>query len=160
MKIYVEHIFLPQFRIFGALIILFGLPGFYAMDIHVVFKILLWSAAILIGAFLLFGTQEIEINREKKQYRSLISILNIFNSGSWKSYQSIENLFIKRSKESQNMAMGPIESTVKRTVFDAYLKVSDREKLFLGSDKSKERLLRKIKALKSYLEIPLVDHSV
>lgn len=159
MKIVVEPLFLPQFKIFGALIILFGIPGFYALAIPLMVKLLLWVVVLGIGSFLLLGTQILEIDKNHKKYRSAVSLLGLINMGAWKSFHSVENIFVKQSKVSQKMALGPIENTLKGMVFDAYLKISESEKIFLGSNKSKERLLRKINPMKAYLDIPLVDHT-
>ncbi|MEQ8552032.1 MAG: hypothetical protein RIC06_14540 [Cyclobacteriaceae bacterium] len=159
MKIVVEPLFLPQFKIFGALIILFGIPGFYALAIPLLVKLLLWVVVLGIGSFLLLGTQILEIDKNHKKYRSAVSLLGLINMGAWKSFHSVENIFVKQSKVSQKMALGPIENTLKGMVFDAYLKISESEKIFLGSNKSKERLLRKINPMKAYLDIPLVDHT-
>ncbi|MEQ8338456.1 MAG: hypothetical protein RIA62_13960 [Cyclobacteriaceae bacterium] len=159
MKIVVEPLFLPQFKIFGALIILFGIPGFYALAIPLMVKLLLWVVVLGIGSFLLLGTQILEIDKNHKKYRSAVSLLGLINMGAWKSYNSMDNIFIKKSRVSQKMALGPIENTLKGMVFDAYLKISESEKIFLGSNKSKERLLRKINPMKAYLDIPLVDHT-
>ncbi len=159
MKIYVEPIFLPQFRIFGALIILFGIPGFYALQIPWALRIPLWAISIAVGMFLLFGSQRLEIDRERKRYRSLISVLNLFNSGTWRSYPQVENLFIKRSKESQTMALGPIQRSYSSMVYDVYLKITSDEKIFLGSGKSKQKLMQKIAPLKTYLDVELIDYS-
>ncbi len=113
---------------------------------------------LFVGLFLLLGSQQVEMNTEKKQYRSLIYVPIIFSLGKWKSYSYIENIFIKRSQESQRMAVGPIERTATNTVYDAYLKLSE-EKLFLGSNQSKERLLKKIAPFKELLETTLIDYS-
>lgn len=159
MKVHIESLFLPQFKIFGALIILFGIPGFYALPVPFIFKVMLWLIVLGIGLFLLAGTQILEINKDQKQYRSAVSLFGWINFGGWKPYLSPENIFIKQSRTSQRMGMGPIESTVKSVVFDAYLKISDSEKIYVGSNKSKERLQRKIEPLKVYLEIPILDLS-
>ncbi len=159
MKIVIEPLFLPQFKIFGALIILFGIPGFYALTVPLFIKLLLWVVAIGIGLFLLAGTQMLEIDKEQRRYRSVVSLFGLINFGGWKLYFSLENIFIKQSRASQRMGMGPIENTVKSVVFDAYLKISDSEKIYLGSNKSKKRLLKKVEPLKVYLEIPIVDLS-
>lgn len=158
VKIFVEYLFLPQFRIFGALIILFGIPGFHALAIHLAIKILLWLIVLFIGLFLLLGSQQVEIDPDKKRYRILISVPVIFNSGKWKPYGYMENLFIKKSRESQRMGIGPIENTVKKVVYNAYLKLSD-VKVYLGSYSSKERLLKKMTQIKERLETSLIDYS-
>jgi len=160
MKVVVESLFLPQFKIFGALIILFGIPGFYAMSIPLIVRIVLWVAVLGVGLFLLAGTQILEIDKQQKQYRSAVSLFGLINFGDWKPYSSIENIFIKRSKVSQKMAMGPFENTVRGVVFDAYLKVSDHKKIYLGSNKSKQRLQSKIDPMKEYLGVPLLDLSI
>ena len=159
MKVHVESLFLPQFKIFGALIIFFGIPGFYALPVHFIFKVMLWLIVLGIGLFLLAGTQMLEINKDQKQYRSAVSLFGWINFGGWKTYLSMENIFIKQTKASQKMAMGPIQNTVSMMVFDAYLKLSENEKIYLGTGKSKERLLKKIEPLKVYLEIPILDLS-
>ena len=160
MKMVIEPLFLPQFRIFGALIILFGIPGFYALSVPFIIKVAFWLIMLGIGLFLMAGTQMLEINKEQRRYRSAVSLFGLINFGGWKPYLSPENIFIKQSRASQRMGIGPIESTVKSVVFDAYLKISDSEKIYLGSNKSKERLQRKIEPLKVYLEIPILDLSV
>tara|TARA_Y100001972_G_scaffold120136_1_gene162252 strand:- start:4228 stop:4710 length:483 start_codon:yes stop_codon:yes gene_type:complete len=159
MSITVEPLFLPQFRIFGVLIILFGVPGFLALLIPLIIKIILWLIVLGIGLFLLAGTQILEINKDQKQYRSAVSFFGLINFGGWKTYLSLENIFIKQAKASQKMAIGPIQNTVRMMVFDAYLKLSENEKIYLGTAKSKERLLKKIEPLKVYLEIPILDLS-
>ncbi len=160
MKVIVESLFLPQFKIFGALIILFGIPGFYALSVAFVFKVVLWLIVLGIGFFLLAGTQMLEIDKVQRRYRSAVSLFGLINFGGWKPYLSLENIFIKQAKASQKMALGPIESTVKSVVFDAYLKISDSEKIYLGSNKSKKRLHQKMESLENYLEIPILDLSV
>lgn len=160
MKIRVEYLFLPQFRMFGALMILFGFPILVVMKLPLFFTFLLWLPLAAVGVFLLLGAQRVEVDKEKRQYRSLVSVLDIFNSGKWTPFMDIESIFVKRSRESQTMALGPIQRSYRNMVFDAYLKISDREKVFLGSEKSKEKLLQKVEPLRQYLDTQLIDHSV
>lgn len=82
-----------------------------------------------------------------------------FKHGERGTFEHIEYLFIKKSVLTQTMQLRVASSTIRKEVFDAYLKFSEREKIHVLTMDSKERLLATLTPVASQLKTRVIDYS-
>jgi hypothetical protein len=97
---------------------------------------------------------------ESNSYREYNSILFI-KTGKGKKYQRIEKIFINPVRVSKTIytAHTSNSSTFQDVEYNAYLKFSDGEKIFLLSGKNKNRIRNRLKIIAETLNIPLQDNT-
>lgn len=100
----------------------------------------------------------LNINFNKKVYFDYVWILGL-KSGEKESFKNIEYLFVKKSKVSQTMNLRVVSSTIKKEVYDGYLKFSESNKLHLLTKDSKNDLINKLRVIATALNVKVVDYS-
>lgn len=113
---------------------------------------------LFIGAVMVTGYEGTEISPSSNTYREYKSFLFIKN-GEVKRYDGIEKIFINSGKVSQKMNP-PFTSraaTYTSTEYNAWLKFTDGNKIFLKSDRDKVRLMNKLRAPASSLNTTIAD---
>ena len=143
-----------QFLVLGAVILVAGIA---VAGPYVIIGVVL----ILAGAVILTAHEGTEIYPATNTYREYNSILFI-KTGKGKKYESIEKIFINPVKVSQRMysAHTMNSSTFQHIEYNAYLKFSDGEKIFLLSGKNRDRIRSRLKLVAETLNIPLQDNTV
>ena len=110
--------------------------GFILMFVLSFLLILIWTSFYIL-----------EIDVEKKTYRDLTSVFGR-TFGKAVDFNEIENVFIKSSIVSQTIhGFGPNSYEKKDYEFDAYLKFTNGEKLFLVSDDDKKELVKRLQTV-------------
>lgn len=113
---------------------------------------------VIVGILILTTHYRLEINFVNKTYQDYVSILG-FRTGEIKTFDSIEYLFIKKSRVSQVMNSQIKTTTLKKDQYDGYLKFSETDKIhLLGKDK-KENLIEQLKRVANILNIKIIDYS-
>ena len=141
------------FRLLAACAIILGLSAWQTNP---------WVTIIIgvAGFFALVTAEGTEINPANKTYREYTSFF-VFKTGRFESYDHIERIFINRSKESQQMytARTLHSSTFEDTIYNAYLKFSNGEKIHLQKTKNKEKLMAVLKPLSDAVRVEVTDNS-
>lgn len=116
---------------------------------------------LLVSALILTATSGEEFNQPTGTYREYRSFLFI-KTGKSHSYEGVEKIFINAGNVSQRMYTVHTNSSAVFTNMEyrGYVKLINGIKIFLGSGKNKEQLEVRLKALSSYLQSPLVDHTL
>ena len=119
-----------------------------------------FSPLPLIPALIIFtGSYGLEIMPEKKEFRNYNSFL-FLKKGHWKTYVSIEKIYITTSFKSQKIYTlvtgGP---TIRKKYHNGYLKFTDGDKVFLQSKKHKKSLIKNLQKLSDRLDLEITDHS-
>ncbi|MEX1240434.1 MAG: hypothetical protein WEB30_11975 [Cyclobacteriaceae bacterium] len=142
-----------QFLVLGFIILL---SGFAVVGPYMIIGIIL----IIAGAVILTAHEGTEIMPDSNSYREYNSILFI-KTGKGKKYQRIEKIFINPVRVSKTIytAHTSSSSTFQDVEYNAYLKFSDGEKIFLLSGKNKNRIRNRLKIIAETLNIPLQDNT-
>lgn len=113
---------------------------------------------LLISLVILTTHYRLRIDFGKKEFHDYLWIAG-FKSGYKGTFESIEYLFIKRSQVSQTMGLKAATSTIRKEVFDAYLKFSEDEKVHLLTKDNKKNLINKLRDIANTLQVKIVDYS-
>jgi hypothetical protein len=119
------------------------------------------SVILLTGSlFILTGRSGVIINRSENVYQEYMSFFFIKN-GKKIRYTGVEKIFINTSKVSHRMytAHTSHSSIFSQVEFNAYLKLDNGVKVHLASSRKKEKLLRELTKISSFLNAPLEDNT-
>ena len=119
------------------------------------------SVILLAGSlFILTGRSGVIINRAENVYQEYMSFFFIKN-GKKIRYTGIEKIFVSTSKVSQRMhtAHTNHSSVFSQIEFNGYLKFDNGVKVHLSSKRNKEKLLKELHRISSFLNAPLEDNT-
>jgi hypothetical protein len=121
-----------------------------------------WISAILllIGILLLSWHSGVEIDFSNTTFREYNSYF-FYKTGIADKYETVEKVYINQSVVSQTMytAHTSSSSTFRNVVFNAWIKFNDGRKVFLGSHRNKEKLVKRLNALLLNERIALEDYT-
>jgi hypothetical protein len=110
----------------------------------------------LISFVILTTEYRLRIDTEKQIYLEYLRILG-FRSGTWQKFYRIEYFFIKKNKVRLDMHLRAASTSIRKDVFDAYLKFSEEDKIHVASMDSHDKLLKRIKPMADLLKTDIVD---
>lgn len=122
-------------------------------------KTIIGGLAILLVSLTIFTTHyRLTIDFDSKRYHDYLWILGM-KHGEKGKFETIDYLFIKRSKESQTMNSRASTTTIQKEVFDGYLKFSENAKIHLMTKDNKKDLIHEIKNIANKLNVDVMDYS-
>lgn len=125
----------------------------------VVFFHFLLGLALLIGGVVIFTTHyRLTIDLHQRVYRDYVWIIGI-KHGKIASFENIDYLFIKKSRTVQHMYVGVNTTSVRKDVYNAYLRFSETQKIHLVTRESKRLLVKQVKTLAAQLGVQVIDYS-
>jgi len=143
---------------FSGMVLFFGGVLAFA-GLMIIFNYPITGLVLILAGVVIFTTHNrLQVDLDKKTYHDYVWILGLKN-GDKGTFDRIEYLFIKRSKVSQTMNSLVSSATIHKYVFDAYLKFSEKKKIYLMTKESKETLTRKLKPIAAALNVDIVDYS-
>jgi len=111
------------------------------------------------GLIIITGYYGVEICPKKKEYRVFNSFL-LIKTGSWTAFDSIDNIFINSSYQTQKVYLRVTEGpTIRKKLYNAFLKFNDGTKVFLKSHKSRKALIEKLQKFSDHLELEIKDQT-
>lgn len=143
--------FSGPFRLAGAILLGFGVLLVF-VNFYIGFGLL------LAGVIALTTHYRLAIDFTRQTYHDYVWILGI-RSGDKGTFESIQYIFINKSKVSRTMASRAQQTTFVSDSYDAYLKFSERDKLHLASDDSKEHLVESMRVIAQQLNCELLDYT-
>ncbi|MEN8248420.1 MAG: hypothetical protein ABFS32_05775 [Bacteroidota bacterium] len=150
IKINVENLPL-SLRLLGIALFLLGM-----LDLYVSESYMLDIALLLIGLTLATTHQRLDINLNTKQYQSYYWILGLKFQNEKFEYQEINSIMCVQGKYNQEYGFYP-RMKIKGTMFRGYIKLTDQESLFVGQNKKKEALMKKLEKLGQQMNITVED---
>jgi hypothetical protein len=135
--------------------------GVFALVAVVVITASMVTGIIMLTACLAVFTTHyrLRIDFEKKVYHDYVWIFGM-NHGEKGKFETIEYLFIKKNKVSQTMNLRVASSTIRKDVYDGYLKFSENHKLHLITKDNKKDLAAKLDVISRQLKVKVIDYSV
>ncbi|MEM8893314.1 MAG: hypothetical protein AAGC88_01980 [Bacteroidota bacterium] len=138
------------FKFLGGLLVIGALVAFTK-------PIILGLGLLILALIFLTTYHRLSIDQTNKQYKEYIWVLGM-KKGEWKPFEKIDYLFINKKSASQKMNMESLSNTIRKPVYDAYLRFSEDHKLFVGSSESKSSIINKLKPIADQLDVELIDY--
>lgn len=144
--------YFPGTFIFTAVILcLVGVP--------VIFTNVILGLIMLLVSVIIFTTHyRFTVDLEQKVFRDYVWILG-FRSGEKKKFERIEYLFIKTNKVSQTMSLKAASTTIRKDVYDGYIRFSENEKVHLITKDNKKDLIARLRPISEALHLKVIDYS-
>lgn len=143
-----------QFRLVAALVVV----GAFALSAR---NVVVASVFIGIALLVITAGEGTMINVANKTYQEYTSFLFFLKVGHDIKYESLDKIFINSSKVSQRVYTAhTLSSTIhSKRVYNAFLKLSDGEKIKLLANSDKDQLMRKLTPAAHTLGIRIEDHN-
>lgn len=115
---------------------------------------------IAVGAMMVTAYEGTEIDPNQRTYREYNSFL-FLKTGKPRPYDDIEKIYINSGKVNRRMytAHTSSSSAFARVEYNAYLKLTSGEKIFLFTDHNKKRILSRAKQIAASLSAELQDNT-
>lgn len=148
-----EKLFPFHFQLLGGIVLAAGLVAIIVIP-------LLGIVLAIIGFMTLTTYSGVQFDKNKKAYREYISLLFI-KIGKFKSYDFVDKVYVNANQTTQKIYTRVNEgSEIKNIEYDAFIKLSNNEKLFLTSDKDKKKLLNKLDRISDFFRIEITDNTI
>lgn len=100
----------------------------------------------------------LKIDFENREFYDYVFFLG-FKSGEKGYFDTIQYLFINAKHVSQTVNSRVSSMTVRKVVYDGYLKFSDKEKIHIATKDSKSALIKKLRTISNQLHIKIIDYT-
>lgn len=124
----------------------------------VLVNIYIGLALVISGVLAATTHYRLAIDFTKKTYRDYVWVLGI-KSGDDGKFDSIQYVFINKTKVSQTMNSKVSSTTIVRDEYNGYLKFSERNKVHLASSENKQRLTIAMKLISQQFKCELLDYT-
>lgn len=127
--------------------------------IVLIFKVIIVGIILtMISTIIITTHYRLAINLEDKTYHDYVWMFGL-RFGEKGTFEDIQYIFIKKIKVSQTMNSRVSSSTIRKEMFDAYLKFSEENKIHLLTEESKEELLAKLTEISSKINTKIIDYA-
>lgn len=113
---------------------------------------------LLLSVIILTTHYRFRVDFESKTHHDYLWILGL-KSGEKKHFEAIEYIFIKESRERQTMGLRAANTTIHKSVFDAYIKFSATDKVHLLTKDTKKELISKMRPISANLKTDIIDYT-
>lgn len=139
------------FIFLGIFLALIGIP--------LLFKSTIGAIILLLISLIIFTTHyRLSIDFETKTFHDYVWFLG-FKNGEKGKFDQVEYVFVKKNAVSQKMQLKAANSTLRKEVFDGYLKFSEEEKIHLLTKDNKQDVVKKLQEIAALLKIKIIDYS-
>jgi len=152
VKIKVEHLPL-HFLVLGGLLDLYATFNFITVQ-----SVILNSILLLIGFLLLTSHQRLDINLTKKIYYEYYWLLGMKLSNYSAPYQELTAVLCTVGNYSQQYGKYN-RRFISGTMYKGYIGLKDQEPLYVGQNKSKRAMMKKLMKISKQLEVPVEDRT-
>lgn len=138
------------------------LAGFLVL--YAVFHLISWQSVILnsvlfvVGTLMLTTHQALLINPDNKEYSEYYWMLGIKLNNFTEQYQEITSVLCSVGNYSQQYGKYN-RRFISGIMYKGYIELKDQDKLFLGQNKNKHVLMKKLAKISKKLEVAVEDHT-
>ena len=138
------------------------LGGFFIL--YAIFNLVIWQAVILnsvlliVGILMLTSHQALLINIAKKEYSEYYWVMGMKLSNYSEQYEEITSLECLESNYSQQYGKYN-RRFISGTLYKGYIEFKDQEKLFVGQNKSKSTMMKKLTKISAQLKVDVEDRT-
>ena len=152
VKIKVEALPL-HFLVLGGFLILYSIFSLITSQ-AVIFN----SVLLLLAIILLTSQQRLEINTEEKTYSEFYWVLGMKLSNYVNTYSEIISVECSAANYSQEYGKYN-RMFISGIMFKGYIELKEQEKLYIGQNKNKTAMLKKLTKIGSQLQVPFEDRT-
>lgn len=154
MKIKIKVEALPlHFLILGGFLILYSITDLWISGIAVLNSILL-----IIGILMLTSQQRLVIDLNNKKYSEFYWVLGMRLKNYTEQYKEISSAICDSGTYSQEYGKYN-RRYISGIMYKGYIQLVGGDNLFVGQNKNKLAMMRKLKKISGQMRIPLEDHS-
>ncbi|MEZ4972486.1 MAG: hypothetical protein R2820_04215 [Cyclobacteriaceae bacterium] len=128
--------------------------GLWMMSMNILVGLVL----VLLSVVILTTHYRVSIDLDNKSFHDYLWILGI-RRGERGQFDNLEYLFIKKNKISQTMRLKVASTTVRKEVYDGYLRFSVSHKIHLLTMDDKSKLMNRLKVIAQQLNSRVIDYS-
>ena len=138
------------------------LAGFLVL--YAVFHLITWQSVILnsvlfvVGAIMLTTHQALLINTDRKEYSEYYWILGIKLNSFTERYQEITSVHCTAGNYSQQYGKYN-RRFISGTIYKGHIELSNQDSLFVGQNKSKSAMIKKLTKISAKLKVPVEDRT-
>ena len=152
VKIKVEALPL-HFLVLGGFLILYSVFNFITAQ-----GVILNLVLLLLAIILLTSQQRLEINTANNSYSEFYWVLGMKLSNNVVSYSEIISVECTAANYSQEYGKYN-RRFISGIMFKGYIELKEQEKLYIGQNKNKTAMLKKLTKIGSQLQVPLEDNT-
>lgn len=121
---------------------------------------ILISTVVLLSLSLLLFTSHyrLAVSLADQSYFHYLWILGMKNGDRGK-FEKIDCLFIRKAKVSQNMNLRVASSTLRKRVYEGYIRFSEDNKVHLMTRDNKDTLITRLRPIAKQLNVGIIDYS-
>jgi hypothetical protein len=123
-------------------------------QVHIILKFTLAVASLAV----LTAHYRLRFDKRNKEYYDYVWLLGL-RRGEHLRFDKIEYLFIKRNKVRQTVYSMMSSTTIHSEVYDAFLRISEDNKIHLFSSRNRDSALKRLKALSLLLGVDILDYT-
>lgn len=139
------------FIFLGIFLVLIGLS--------LLFTSMIGAIILLLLGLIIFTTHyRLSIDFDTKTFHDYVWFLGLKNGEKGK-FEQVEYVFVKKNAISQKMQLKAANSTIRKEVYDGYLKFSEEEKIHLLTKNNKQDVVKKLREISAMLNVKIIDYS-
>lgn len=147
----ISQYFSKQWIFFGILLMIVG--------IGMLFKVIIVGVILSMMSTVIITTHyRLAIDLTAKTYNDYVWLIGL-RFGEKGIFEKIDYIFIKKITVSQTMNSRGSSSTIRKEMFDSFLKFSEENKIHLLTMAKKEELIEKLTKLSSKINTKILDYS-
>ena len=150
IKIKVESLPL-HFLILGGFLMSYSILNLLAWQ-----YVLLNLVIFVVGILMLTSHQGLSIDTDKKVYNEYYWVLGMKLSNYSEQYQKITSLACTTGNYSQEYGKYN-RRFISGTMYKGYIELKDQDHLFIGQNKSKQAMMKKLTKISAQLKVPVED---
>ena len=143
---------------FSGLIIFLGIILVPVGLLLMIKSIVLGTTILLVSMWIFTTHYRLSVDFDKREFHDYLWIFG-FKRGEKIKFEKAEYIFIKKSKVSQKMNSRATTITIRKEVYNGFLKFSEQVKIHLMTEDKKETLKRKLDVIAGKLKVKIVDYS-
>jgi hypothetical protein len=152
IKIKVEALPL-HFIILGGFLIIYAILNLVTGQ-----YVILSSVLFVLGVFMLTSHQGLSINTDKKMYSEYYWVLGMRLSNYTEQYEEITLITCTSGNYSQQYGKYN-RRFISGIMYKGYIELKDQDKLYVGQNKNKHVLMKKLSKISKQLEVAVVDQT-
>ena len=130
------------------------LVAYTAVDLMLTHFVILNSVLFLLGIILLTTRQRLDIDLSEKMYSEYYWVLGMKFSNDSAAFQEIKSAVCVTGNYSQEYGKYN-RRFISGTMYMGYIELTDQEKLYVGQNKNKQAMLKKITRIADQLKVPV-----
>ena len=150
IKIKVEALPL-HFLILGGFLILYAI-----FNLSTGQYVILSSVILVVGALMLTSHQGLTINTDQQKYSEYYWVLGMKLSNYTDQYEEITLIACTSGNYSQQYGKYN-RRFISGIMYKGYIELKDQDKLYVGQNKSKQAMLKKLATISKQLKVPVED---